>query len=132
MLARERWGQVAERKKEDQKKDKRPLHGAKIEDYCVIGDCETAALVSRDGSIDWLCWPTFSSGACFAALLGTEDHGFWKIAPAGKIKNIQRQYKPHTLVIETTYEGSCVECAARFRCGWISQSVSITDGRLRG
>ena len=70
----------------------------------MIGDCETAALVSRDGSIDWLCWPTFSSGACFAALLGTEDHGFWKIAPAGKVKKIHRQYKPHTLVVETTFE----------------------------
>ena len=62
------------------------LHGARIEDYCLIGDCETAALVSREGSIDWLCWPTFSSGACFAALLGTKDHGFWKIAPKAKVK----------------------------------------------
>jgi GH15 family glucan-1,4-alpha-glucosidase len=95
---------VAERKKAARKKDKRPLHGAKIEDYCIIGDCETAALVSREGSIDWLCWPTFSSGACFAALLGTEDHGFWKIAPAGKVKKIQRQYQPHTLVVETTFK----------------------------
>ncbi len=57
------------------------LHSSLIEDYCMIGDCETAALVSREGSIDWLCWPTFSSGACFAALLGTRDHGFWKISP---------------------------------------------------
>ena len=70
----------------------------------MIGDCETAALVSREGSIDWLCWPTFSSGACFAALLGTRDHGFWKIAPAGKVKALHRQYKPHTLIVETTFE----------------------------
>ena len=55
------------------------LHGAKIEDYCLIGDCETAALVSLSGSIDWLCWPTFSSSACFAALLGARDHGYWRI-----------------------------------------------------
>lgn len=88
------------------KKEELRLHGARIEDYCLIGDCETAALVSREGSIDWLCWPTFSSGACFAALLGTSDHGFWKIAPAGKIKTIRRQYREHTLIVETTFETS--------------------------
>jgi GH15 family glucan-1,4-alpha-glucosidase len=86
------------------KKNIELLHGSRIEDYCLIGDLETAALVSREGSIDWLCWPTFSSGACFAALLGTRDHGFWKIAPAGKIKAIRRQYEAHTLVLETTFE----------------------------
>lgn len=83
---------------------KEQLHGAKIEDYCIIGDCETAALVSCEGSIDWLSWPTFSSGACFAALLGTREHGFWKIAPAGKVKATHRQYRPHTLIAETTFE----------------------------
>ena len=81
-----------------------PLHGSRIEDYCMIGDCETAALVSREGSIDWLCWPTFSSGACFAALLGTREHGFWQIAPVGKVKAIRRQYEAHTLILETTFE----------------------------
>jgi GH15 family glucan-1,4-alpha-glucosidase len=86
------------------KKNTVPLHGSRIEDYCLIGDLETAALVSREGSIDWLCWPTFSSGACFAALLGTRDHGFWQIAPAGKVKAIRRQYEAHTLVLETTFE----------------------------
>ena len=70
----------------------------------MIGDCETAALVSREGSIDWLCWPTFSSAACFAALLGTRDHGYWKISPAGKVKAMRRQYEAHTLVVETTFE----------------------------
>ena len=53
-----------------------------IADYAMIGDCETAALVSRDGSIDWLCWPRFDSDACFAALLGTPENGRWQIAPA--------------------------------------------------
>jgi GH15 family glucan-1,4-alpha-glucosidase len=91
---------VAERKK----KSAGPLHGSLIEDYCMIGDCETAALVSREGSIDWLCWPTFSSAACFAALLGTRDHGYWKISPVGKVKATRRRYEAHTLVVETTFE----------------------------
>jgi GH15 family glucan-1,4-alpha-glucosidase len=86
------------------KKNTGAPHGSRIEDYCLIGDLETAALVSREGSIDWLCWPTFSSGACFAALLGTRDHGFWQISPAGKVKAIRRQYEAHTLVVETTFE----------------------------
>jgi len=80
------------------------LHGSRIEDYCMIGDCETAALVSKEGSIDWLCWPSFSAAACFAALLGTRDHGFWKIAPKGKVKAIRREYVGHTLIVETTFE----------------------------
>jgi len=95
-----RRGPVNDRKK----KAGEQLHGSPIEDYCIIGDCETAALVSREGSIDWLCWPNFSSGACFAALLGTRDNGFWKIAPAGKAKAIRRRYEEHTLVAETTFE----------------------------
>ena len=70
----------------------------------MIGDCETAALVSRDGSIDWLCLPSFSSAACFAALLGTREHGFWGISPVGKVKAVRRQYETHTLVVETTFE----------------------------
>jgi GH15 family glucan-1,4-alpha-glucosidase len=79
------------------------FHGAAIEDYALIGDCETAALVSREGSIDWLCWPTFSSPACFASLLGTRDHGFWKIAPAGAVREIRRQYRDGTLIVETMF-----------------------------
>ena len=76
---------------------------AAIEDYALIGDCQTAALVSREGSIDWLCWPTFDSDACFAALLGTEQHGRWKIAPAAGGVRIQRRYQPGTLILETTF-----------------------------
>jgi GH15 family glucan-1,4-alpha-glucosidase len=76
----------------------------KIEDYALIGDCETAALVSRSGSIDWLCWPDFSSDACFAALLGTEENGFWKIAPAKGRVRTKRSYRPHTLILETIFE----------------------------
>ncbi len=84
-------------------KSKLPLHAARIEDYALIGDCETAALVSNAGSIDWLCWPSFSSGACFAALLGTADHGFWKIAPEGRVKSSSRRYLGDTLIVETTF-----------------------------
>ena len=80
------------------------LHASPIEDYCLIGDCETAALVSRHGSIDWLCWPDFSSGACFAALLGTKDHGYWSLAPVANLKASRRRYVPDTLIAETTFE----------------------------
>ena len=76
----------------------------KIEDYALIGDCEAAALVGRDGSVDWLCWPDFSSDACFAALLGTRDNGYWRIAPASGRVRITRRYRPHTLILETTFE----------------------------
>jgi GH15 family glucan-1,4-alpha-glucosidase len=77
---------------------------AKIEDYALIGDCETAALVDRNGSIDWLCWPDFSSEACFAALLGTEENGYWKITPADGKWKTARRYRAHTLILETTFE----------------------------
>ncbi len=77
---------------------------SKIEDYALIGDCETAALVSREGSIDWLCWPDFSSGACFAALLGSQKHGYWRICPASAGWKSSRKYRDHTLILETTFE----------------------------
>jgi GH15 family glucan-1,4-alpha-glucosidase len=77
---------------------------SRIEEYALIGDCETAALVARDGSMDWLCFPRFDSGACFAALLGTPEHGRWLLAPAGPIRTIRRRYRPGTLILETDYE----------------------------
>jgi GH15 family glucan-1,4-alpha-glucosidase len=80
---------------------------ARIEDYGLIGDCETAALVGRDGSIDWLCWPRFDSDACFAALLGDGDgngNGRWRIAPDAKIVRCTRAYRGATLILETTFE----------------------------
>ena len=76
----------------------------RIEDYALISDCQTAALVGIDGSIDWLCVPRFDSGACFAALLGTPEHGRWLIAPQGEIKRVSRQYRGDTLVLETNFE----------------------------
>jgi GH15 family glucan-1,4-alpha-glucosidase len=80
-----------------------PLH---IEDYALIGDCETAALVGRDGSIDWLCWPRFDSDACFAALLGTPDHGRWLIAAKDATAQITRRYQPNTMILETRFESA--------------------------
>jgi GH15 family glucan-1,4-alpha-glucosidase len=74
-----------------------------IEDYALIGDCETAALVARDGSIDWLCWPRFDGGACFAALLGNPEHGHWQIAPADPGARITRRYRDETLILETEF-----------------------------
>ncbi len=74
-----------------------------IEDYALIGDCETAALVARDGSIDWLCLPRFDSAACFAALLGTPDNGRWQIAPVEKYR-VTRRYREKTLILETQFD----------------------------
>jgi GH15 family glucan-1,4-alpha-glucosidase len=79
----------------------------RIEDYAVIGDLHSAALVGIDGSIDWLCLPHFDSASCFARLLGNEEHGFWRIAPAGgpsAVLATRRWYRPDTLVVETEYD----------------------------
>jgi GH15 family glucan-1,4-alpha-glucosidase len=73
-----------------------------IEDYALIGDCETAALISRGGSIDWLCWPRFDSGACCAALLGGPENGRWLLAPRGAA-TIRRRYRSDTLILETEF-----------------------------
>jgi GH15 family glucan-1,4-alpha-glucosidase len=75
-----------------------------IEDYAMIGDCETAALVGLDGSIDWLCWPRFDSDACFAALLGTPEHGRWLLAPQAADAKVTRRYRDDTLILETRFE----------------------------
>src|SRR5258706_7782011 len=81
---------------------------SRIEDYALIGDCETAALVSKEGSIDWLCWPRFDSGACFAALLGGANNGRWRIAPvinsgADTKTRVTRRYRKDTLIVETEF-----------------------------
>ena len=110
-----------------------------LEDYALIGDCETAALVTRAGSIDWLCWPRFDSGACFAALLGTPEHGRWLIEAADTVVRVERSYREHTLILETRVEtaagsvtvidfmpprgrnsdivGSCAVTAVAYACG---------------
>src|SRR5512141_885505 len=84
---------------------------SKIEDYAMIGDLGTAALVGRDGSIDWLCWPRFDSDACFAALLGTAENGRWRIAPEDAAARVERRYRPHTLILESVVTTK----AGRFR-----------------
>ncbi|CAN5234058.1 glycoside hydrolase family 15 protein [soil metagenome] len=75
----------------------------RIEGYALLSDTQSAALVGRDGSIDWLTFPRFDSAACFAKLLGTSDHGHWKLAPAGGIRSVTRRYRPGTLVLETRF-----------------------------
>lgn len=75
-----------------------------IEDYAVIGNCETTALVGLDGSIDWLGLPRFDSAACFSALLGEPEHGRWLIAPAAEDFSVSRHYRGDTLILETAFE----------------------------
>jgi GH15 family glucan-1,4-alpha-glucosidase len=75
-----------------------------IEDYAMIGDCHTAALVSKQGSIDWLCLPHFDSPACFAALLGSSENGHWSITPTDPVRSVRRRYREGTLILETEFE----------------------------
>ena len=77
-----------------------------IEQYAMIGDCQTAALVGSDGSIDWLCFPWFDSGACFAALLGSAENGRWLLSPVETPQRVTRRYRDDTLILETDYETS--------------------------
>jgi len=110
--------------------------GLPVEDYAVIGDGHTAALVGRNGSIDWLCLPRFDSGACFAALLGNEEHGFWRIAPAAMPDRVARRYRGETLVLETEFHTSdgvarLVDCMPR-RSGHasVARVVEGVSGRV--
>src|SRR6185312_5929882 len=76
----------------------------RIEDYALIGDLQTAALIGRNGSIDWCCFPRFDSAACFAALLGGPEHGCWTVAPVATVREASRRYRHDTLILETVYE----------------------------
>ncbi len=82
----------------------------RIEDYALLGDTQTAALVGKDGSIDWACFPRFDSGACFAALIGTRDNGRWRIAPEEPVRAVRRRYRPGTFILETEMETDSGVC----------------------
>lgn len=106
----------------------RPVVAA-IEDYALIGDCHTGALVSRDGSVDWLCWPRFDSPACFAALLGNPDNGRWRIAPAEPYR-VSRHYWPGTMILETLFETDHGAVAViDFMAAQKASLVRIVEGR---
>jgi GH15 family glucan-1,4-alpha-glucosidase len=107
---------------------------SRIEDYALIGDCRTAALVGRDGSIDWFCPSRFDSGACFAALLGTPDHGRWLLAPVEKPKAVARQYRKDSMVLETVFETSegtvaVIDCMPLSGDASCPQITRIVEGR---
>src|SRR5262245_30874952 len=105
---------------------------ARIEDYALIGNCETGALVALDGSIDWLCVPRFDSPACFAALLGTPEHGRWQIAPVAPAIRPRRRYRPGTLVLETDYEtetGAVTLIDGMPSSGAASAVIRIVEGK---
>ena len=110
---------------------------APIEDYALIGDTHTAALVSREGSIDWLCLPRFDSPACFAALLGDRSNGRWLLAPAGPVREVRRRYQGDTLALETEFhtdEGvvRVVDCMPpRQRDPDVARVVECVRGRVR-
>src|SRR5580658_5903678 len=103
----------------------------RIEDYAVIGNCETVALVGRDGSIDWLCLPRFDSSACFCALLGGPEHGRWLIAPTQNDVRITRRYLGDTLILETIFtpaQGSASLTAFMYRRDGSAELVRIVRG----
>src|SRR3954469_22755699 len=106
-----------------------------IEDYAIIGNCEAAALVGRDGSMDWLGLPRFDSAACFAALLGNSENGRWQIAPTASGGQISRRYRPGSLILETEFETATgavrlTDCMGRRQGG--AEVVRVVHGLVRG
>ena len=105
---------------------------SRVEDYALIGDLQTAALVGRDGSIDWCCFPRFDSGACFARLLGEPDNGRWLLAPAGGIRHATRRYRSDTLILESIYEtaprAACAPSTSCRRAATTPDIVRIVEG----
>ena len=104
----------------------------RIEDYALLGDSETTALVSRTGSIDWLCWPRFDSEASLCALLGDGGNGYWRIAPVGEVTRTERRYRGDTLILEQVMEtdsGSVLLTDLMPLRGTSSDVVRIVEGR---
>src|SRR5947207_5649003 len=93
-------------KSKSKRKNQVAQEKTKIEDYAFLSDTQTGALVSRDGSVDWLCVPRFDSPACFASLLGDSRHGRWLVAPTDDLAGVSRSYRPGTLVLETVFSTS--------------------------
>ncbi len=107
-----------------------PDHPPAIEEYALIGDCRGAALVARNGSIDWLCWPRFDSPACFAAILGSTGNGHWRIAPAEPVIGVTRQYRGETMVLETLFHtASGTVAVIDFMARDQTALVRIVEGR---
>src|ERR1700738_2996414 len=103
-----------------------------IEDYAIIAGLQSAALIGKDGSLDWLCLPRFDSDACFAGLLGTRDNGRWQIAPEGQVTSVHRRYRPGTLILETEFEtqdGAVVLIDLMPIAGRGTDVVRIVEGR---
>src|SRR5207248_6890721 len=90
--------------KSKKKKNQMAQEKTKIEDYAFLSDTQTGALVSRDGCVDWLCFPRFDSPACFASLLGDTKNGHWRFFPEEKIDQTRRRYRGETLILETEIE----------------------------
>jgi GH15 family glucan-1,4-alpha-glucosidase len=103
----------------------------RVEGYGLIGD---AALVGRNGSVDWLCLPRFDSPSCFSALLGNEAHGCWLVAPAGEVRSCSRRYRPGTLVLDTDFEtddGTVRVLKALLQTGYTAEALAFRDYLLR-
>lgn len=110
--------------------DANPCPAPAIEDYALIGDCHTAALVSKTGSVDWLCWPRFDSPACFAALLGSAANGRWRIGPTDQPVTVTRRYLPGTMILETLFETASGSAALiDFMAVEKDSLVRIVEGR---
>src|SRR5258705_12259554 len=109
---------------------------SRIEDYAFLSDLESAALVGRDGSIDWLTFPRFDSGACFAAILGDRENGRWLLAPQGEPRRVERRYRDDTLILETLYttddgEVAVIDCMSpRDRNLEVTRLVEGRRGRV--
>ena len=108
----------------------------RIEDYALVGDLQTAALVGREGSVDWLCFPRFDSGSCFGALLGTHDHGHWSISPVAGGPATDRRYRTDTLILESEWQTATGRVRVidfmppRARASEIVRIVDAVDGGL--